>query len=547
MSRERRPQPTIPGAGAGERTRAVHGVAWGGIESATAAAVGFVLTPLILRSSGIEGLGLWSASWSMAHTAGILDLGVGGSYARFTARAIAQGDAAALNAAVSAGAGFHLILSLIIAAAASLFAPAALARLAPGGVLASQAPVILACTLTVVLMRLVVSVYRGVVAGAQRIDLLGRIGAGTVLLEGSSGALILLTGGGLRGLALNSLACAALTSSLEGAAAHRLCPALRIRPWSAPREAWREVLTFGLKVQVTRAAELLGTHAPRLALALGPGLLAAGAYDLGARAAGALQVLGTLPLPVVQPLASRLEARGDRARLRTLVESATRYVAILVLPAAAILLLDGRAVLAAWTGREAPPESIQTACWLAGAACMTLLISPTRLALRGVGRPGLEAIASTAGSLTSLSLAVALAHPCGPAGVAAAALVGALVAAVVLDHGARTTGPRAGSIDPPWKMIGAPLLAAASALAGGACLHAAFGPVGPFDGRAAALRHLAPETLLMGGIFLGVAILLGGLRRDDFLLLEARRSDEPAAPETESGPDRATVAAGGRG
>ena len=72
-----------------ERRSAVHGVAWSGVESATGAIVGLLLTPLIVRSVGVEGLGLWAASWSLAHTAGLLDLGVGGSYSRFTSRAVA--------------------------------------------------------------------------------------------------------------------------------------------------------------------------------------------------------------------------------------------------------------------------------------------------------------------------------------------------------------------------------------------------------------------------------------------------------------------------
>src|SRR5207245_2509206 len=138
------------------------------------------------------------------------------------------------------------------------------------------------------------SAYRGVVAGAQRIDLLGRVGAAAALVEGCGGAAVLLSGGGLRGLAMNSLAVGLLQSAAEGVAAHRLCPMLRIRPFRARRSEWREFLSFGLRLQATRAAEILGAHAPRLALAAGPGLLSAGVYDLGARVAGGLQVLGGL-------------------------------------------------------------------------------------------------------------------------------------------------------------------------------------------------------------------------------------------------------------
>ncbi len=75
-----------------DRVHAARGVAWGGVESAAGALTGLVVTPLIVRAFGLEGLGLWAASWSLAHSAGLFDLGIGASYARFTASAIARHD-----------------------------------------------------------------------------------------------------------------------------------------------------------------------------------------------------------------------------------------------------------------------------------------------------------------------------------------------------------------------------------------------------------------------------------------------------------------------
>src|SRR5436190_20892181 len=95
----------------GDRRNAVRGVAWGGMESTAGAAVGFLLTPLVISTFGIEGLGLWGAAWSVAHAAGVFDLGIGSTYARFTAKAIAREDAAELNGTIAAGLGFHLVVT----------------------------------------------------------------------------------------------------------------------------------------------------------------------------------------------------------------------------------------------------------------------------------------------------------------------------------------------------------------------------------------------------------------------------------------------------
>lgn len=508
----------VPGPGGAERRAAARGVAWSGLESGVTAAVGFLLTPLIVRFVGIEGLGLWSASWSMAHTSGLLDLGVGGSYARFTSRALATGDTVALNRFVGAGVGFHLALSLLVAATAMAFGPACLERIAPNGPLAAGAPLMFGCILGVVLLRLTFSAYRGVLAGAQRIDLLGRIGAGAALVEGGGAAVILLSGGGLRGMAVNSLTAGLLQTVAEGVGAHRLCPGLRIRPFGARRSDWREILSFGLRLQATRAAEILGAHAPRLALAGGPGLLAAGIYDLGARVAGGLQVVGALPLPVIQPLSARLEARGDRHRLRILVARSTRYVALLVFPATAVLLLDAPAILAAWTGRDVPAGAAACVRWMSAAVAVGLLASPLRLVLRGLGRPGTEAVAVLSGSTLNLGLAIALAARFGAGGVAAAALAGALLTAAVLGAGARRhAGNR---LAEPVRDLLPLLLAGLAALLAGIGLQVWLPVAAPAMGtRLAALFRLLPEAGLVGAAFLLGAFVSGGLKRDDFELL----------------------------
>ena len=214
----------------GDRRTVARGVAWGGVESATSAFVGLVLTPLVVRSCGLEGLGLWAASWSLAHTTNLLDLGVGASYTRFTSQAIALSDVRALNRTLAAGTGFHILLGVVMGGLALALGPAALGIVAPPGPLAAQARTVFACTMATVLLRTLLSAFRSVAAGAQRIDLLGRIGAAVSVLEGIGAAAALAGGFGLPGMAINSLLWSACASIAEALAAHRLVPGLRVVP-----------------------------------------------------------------------------------------------------------------------------------------------------------------------------------------------------------------------------------------------------------------------------------------------------------------------------
>jgi len=507
----------VPSPGAAERRVAARGVAWGGVESVASAAVGLVLTPLVVGTAGLEGLGLWGAAWSLAHTAGLLDLGAGASYARFAARAIARRDLDALNGCVAVGAGVHLSLALLIATAASLSLPRLLPAIAPAAAAHGAAGSVITLTLATVLMRGAFSAWRGVVAGAQRTDLLARIGAATSILEGLLGAGALLGGLGLAGLAAASLCAAAVTTAAEATAAHHLCPGLRFHPFRARRDQYREVMSFGIRLQLTRAFEVLGSHAPRLALAAGPGLLAAGAYDLGARLAGLTPMVAALPLRVILPLAGHLDARGDQARLEVLARRATRYVALLALLPLVAIVLEAGALLTAWTGQPAPPAAALCARLLAAGLAIGLLISPLRLVIRALGHAGVEAVATGAGSTVLAAGAILAARPFGAAGAAAAVLAGAVVAAVLLAAIAvlrRTTAVS------PWRVAAATLPALAAtlvALLAGIVAAAALPGAPPAD-RAAAFAHLALTLPFAVLVFTAAAGVTGALRATDLAL-----------------------------
>jgi O-antigen/teichoic acid export membrane protein len=503
----------VPG---GVRRAAVRGVAWGGFESAAGALVGLLLTPLVVRASGLEGLGLWAAAWSLAHSATAVDLGVAASYAHFTARAAARGDTDGLNRTLGAGLGFYVALSLILVALALPLVPRLVPHLAPPPALERAAPVVLWCALLAVCLRATLSIYRGVLAGAQRLDLIGRIGTVCAVVEGSGAAVLILAGRGLAGMALNSLAVAALACAAEAFWAHRICPGLRVRPFVARRSDWRAVLGFGARLQATRAAEILGAHVPRLALALGPGLSASGIYDLGTRVAGVLRIGGALPLPILQPLASRLEALGERHRLSDLLGRSTRYVALLAVPALVLVLLDAPAILTAWTGAPQPAGAALSARLLALAACVSLVSSPFRLMLRGVGHPGIEASAAVGSALLHLVLAALLARPWGAPGVAFAALPAALLAAAILAVGARRrrTDLDAGEIT---SAVRGPAVAGAAGLLAGCVLHLMGGICEPAT-RTRALARLLPEATVVVGVGTLMALFAGGIRREDFLM-----------------------------
>jgi len=514
------PAPATPSGATPELARAAaRGVTWGAVEAAAASLTGLLVTPLLVGVAGLPGLGLWSAAWSAAHASSLADLGVAASYTRFAAHHLARGETPALNRLLSAGAGFYLLFWSVILPIAWFAWPAVAVRLAPSDEIAGAAPFVLSCALATVALRTTASVFRGVVAGAQRIDRLGRIGACAAVGEGALVTTLILAGAGLEGAALAGLIAAVGATIAEWRAARLLAPGFRVRPFAARFADWRAVLGFGIRLQATRAAELTAAHLPRLALAFGAGLPAAGAYDLGMRLAGVLRAGAGLPLPVIQPLAGRLAALGDEGRIAELVERTTRYAALLAAGLLVPVLIDARALLILWTGTETPPAAAAAARLLAAALAAGVVISPLRLTVRGAGHPGVETTAAVVSGALHLVLVLVLAPRLGAVGVAAALLPAVLVAALLIDRGARRRGLGSSADLVP----GAVAIAAFALVAGLACggiLHFAAGAPDPT--RTAAFLHLLPEMAVALGIVALTALAAGALRRDELAMLSGR-------------------------
>ncbi|HUD72774.1 MAG TPA: hypothetical protein VMQ62_12505, partial [Dongiaceae bacterium] len=280
------------------------------------------------------------------------------------------------------------------------------------------------------------------------------------------------------------------------------------------------------RLQLTRAFEVIGNHAPRLILAAGPGLSAAGVYDLGARLANVAATGAALPLRVVLPLAGHLEARGDRGRLDALLGRTTGYVALLALGPVVAILLAGDLLLVAWTGHPAPAGAATTARLAAAALTLTLIASPFRLALRAVGKVGLEATATAAATGTLVLLAWPLSARHGAAGVACAGIGGALAGGLVLLGG--VTRARADMVSPRAAIVaaGRGALAAILAVAAGLVLLTLF-PAPAVATRGAALAQAAlvlPAAML---VFLVAAILTGALGAREAALVREALGREP--------------------
>lgn len=159
-------------------------------------------------------------------------------------------------------------------------------------------------------------------------------------------ALTLWWNGGLLGVALATVAGAAVQAGCLWGWARRLLP-FRLR-WDAA--VWGEIVRATWPLAVTIALNLVYFKMDTIVLALSRGADEVGRYGAPYRVLELLINLGYLFLGLLLPLMAQAASRGDRARLRTVIQRGFDTMALATLPLVAGGLVVGEKLMAVVAG-----------------------------------------------------------------------------------------------------------------------------------------------------------------------------------------------------
>ena len=281
----------------------------------------------------------------------------------------------------------------------------------------SQKPssVLLSSTLILALTN-TFGLFQSALYGAQRLDWVAVINVFATSLLAIGTVLVLQLGWGLYGLAVNAALVELVTAVLLATAAYRLLQPVRIRPNLFRHSCARELVAYGIRIQITNIGSLVSTQFNKVLAGHFLGLSAVAAYELGLRVALNITVLPLWLLPAALPVASEMQTLQDRARLMELYQRGTRYVWIGATLLAGLLLFAAPPILAVWTASVQPEAALVTR-WLAVAFGLNLATAMGTTIARGIGRAGLETRYAIVVVCLQLVLSFALVHRLGLVGL----------------------------------------------------------------------------------------------------------------------------------
>lgn len=392
------------------------------------AATGFVMPRLIDDRIGASALGLWDFAWSLAAYTSLLGMGVTSAVSRYVARYRSIEDDAGLSRMVSAAAA--MLTASFIAACVLI---GLLAWLTPSLLRVDQAEnARLAQWLVIILgfngaIQLPMSLFDGILTGCERFDLKNIIRSGWQLAGCAAMVAVVLSGGGLIGLAVAALASEVAADASNWLVSRRLCPEARIAWRHVDREGLKDVLAFGGKtiLQAGARTATYQTNGILVSYFLGP--IALAVYS---RQRALLMFLMTLMNQygnVFTPAASAADARGDRNAMERLMIGAGRYGFYIAAPMAVGLAIGGGALVRLWMGESY--EAPLVMALLALGHLPSFAHRGTFRILTGMDRHGRAALGEMIAALASIALGLLFVGVFGW-GLAGAALAVAIAVAV---------------------------------------------------------------------------------------------------------------------
>ncbi len=373
---------------------------------------GFVLPRIIDWQLGQELLGVWDFAWSLVSYFGLVQAGVSSSVNRYVARYRAAGQISDVNRIVSSAfcilcvAGL-LVLGLTITV--SLLLPQLFGARLGENVLEAQWVVFFLGTSLAV--QIAFNAFSGVLTGCHRWNLHNVNKSGWHLAMVAGMIVVLLQGGGLRSLAMISLAGLALADVTRVILAHWVCEGLRVRPSKVGWKTIRKLFVFGGKTLIPSVSRLLLNQTISILIIafLGPVALA-----LYARPRSIIYHINTLANKmafVLIPTTSSLQSMGNLEKIRELLIRSVRYSFYLVLPMVLVMVVFGGAILRLWMGQRYANGLVPAI--LAVGYLATIAQTPVLNILAGLNAHGRAGIAQFIASMCSVGLTFLALGPLG--------------------------------------------------------------------------------------------------------------------------------------
>ena len=387
----------------------------------------FIIAPIMLWRLGLAQFGVWAVTGAFATYAGLMDLGITRALGRFIAFYHAKGDRRTVEQLFTLGL-IAVACVGVVAGTAAYFAAPTVAGALDDVLTASEMRIVLLSSVGISVLNATRSVMRAVPEGIEQFVPPNVAEVCFNVVNFTFSIAVLALSRDLVPYALANVAAGVVGLGLGFLAVRNVFGRMRLRV--PPRPLVKETLAFSAQNQVSWIADLSAGQAAKVVIALFIDVRAAGAYEIASRAVVAAKSVAVMSVAAMVPTATaRIVNEGAgiiadfyrRYNVRSLSVS---------FPLLVFLCASSPALLAAWLG-DIPDNSLMLFIVLTLANCVNLSTGVAYALALGEGRAGMIAGVSAFQAVLTIGLMVALAPAFDIWGVAAGAVIGVIIGALV--------------------------------------------------------------------------------------------------------------------
>ena len=330
---------------------------------------------------GIERVGIWGVVLATTSVARVGELGLSGSVTKFISTHRSQGnDQAAREGLQTAAISLAVILALLLPALYVALIPL-LPHLLPTGAVA-DARAILPFAFVSMWLTAIAGIWLGGLDGCLRSDLrAGLVILSTLAFMGLAFATVPVHG--LVGLAIAQVVQGLILAWLGWVAIRHVMQPMSLLPVEWTRVRFREMVAYGVNIQVMAVVMLLFEPTTKLLFARYGGLASAGYFELAQQLVMKARALVVESNRVVVPVFAAMERSAPEAR--RFYSRNVRYLIFLLTPFFACVAVFVPAISEVWIGRY-QSQFVIMGLALVVAWYVNSLTAPTYFAYLGEGK-----------------------------------------------------------------------------------------------------------------------------------------------------------------
>jgi len=352
--------------------------------------IGVATIPFVIRGLGNDRFGLLSVAWVVLGYFTVFDLGLGRATTKFVSEALGKGDRDQVPRVVWTAVTVEALLGIAGTVVFAIITPLLVER-----VLNIPRELIAEAKITFYLLALSVPVvltsssFRGVLAAAQRFDLVN-----AVKIPTSCATYLLPLVGLALGFNLPGIVVLIMLARVGGLAAYvtlnlRAIP--KLKSYSGSLAFFPRLFAFGGWVMVTSVVSPILVYFERFLIGSLLSVAALAFYSAPYEMVTRLTIIPTSLTMTLFPAFSALEGVQNRQRLATVFARSVKYILLTLGPIVLVISLFAEDILRLWLGTDFAKESTAVLQLLAmGVLINSLAHTPFSL-LQGVGRPDLPA------------------------------------------------------------------------------------------------------------------------------------------------------------